>query len=161
MIYLKKATHTAETGQHDVRAAVQVMLDDIARDGDEAARKLARELDRWEGDIVVTPDQIRAASALIPEKLKADIRFAHSNIRRFAEAQLATVADCEVEILPGLIAGQRQIPVSAAGCYVPGGRYSHIASAMMTITTAKVAGSGTPSTALAYHPSSPCTGRAT
>ena len=76
----------------------------------------------------------------MPARLKADIRFAHTNVRRFAAAQLATVSDCEVEILPGLRAGQRQIPVSAAGCYVPGGRYSHVASAIMTITTAKVAG---------------------
>ncbi len=140
MIYLKKATHSAETGQQDVRAAVQTMLDEIQHGGDAAVRKHARDLDKWEGDIVVTPEQIRKASAQVPEKLKADIRFAHANIRRFAEAQLATVSDCEVEILPGLIAGQKQIPVSAAACYVPGGRYSHIASAMMTITTAKVAG---------------------
>src|SRR5680860_211427 len=69
-------------------------------------------------------------------------RLSHDNIRRFAEAQLATVQDCEIEILPGLIAGQKQIPVGAAGCYVPGGRYSHIASALMTITTAKIAGVG-------------------
>ncbi|MGE0008896.1 MAG: histidinol dehydrogenase, partial [Parvibaculaceae bacterium] len=71
---------------------------------------------------------------------KSDIRFAHDNVRRFAEAQRAAVGDFAVEMLPGLTAGQRQIPVSAAGCYVPGGRYSHVASAIMTITTAKVAG---------------------
>ena len=77
---------------------------------------------------------------MVPEKLKADIQFAHDNVRRFAEAQKATVSDFEYEIVPGLIAGQKSIPVDAAGCYVPGGRYSHIASAIMTVTTAKVAG---------------------
>ncbi len=140
MIYLKKAIHTAETGQVDVRQAVEAMLGEIARNGDAAARAFARDLDRWEGEILVSREEIAAAGRLVPEKLKDDIRFAHGNIRRFAEAQLATVTDCEVEILPGLVAGQRHIPVSAAGCYVPGGRYSHIASAIMTVTTAKVAG---------------------
>jgi sulfopropanediol 3-dehydrogenase len=76
----------------------------------------------------------------VPAKLRDDIRFAHRNISRFAEAQRATIMDCTIEILPGLMAGQKQIPVSSAGCYVPGGRYSHIASAIMTITTAKAAG---------------------
>jgi sulfopropanediol 3-dehydrogenase len=140
MIYLKKATRTAETGQVDVRAAVQGMLDEIERGGDEAARRFARDLDQWEGDIIVPRERIEAAAREVPDKLKDDIRFAHDNIRRFAEAQLATVTDCKVEIFPGLTAGQRQIPVSAAGCYVPGGRYSHIASAIMTVTTARVAG---------------------
>ena len=138
--YLKKATQTAEAGQTDVRAAVERMLAEIEAGGDDAVRRFARELDKWEGEIVVSPATIRAAATRVPDKLKADIRFAHDNIRRFAEAQRATITDCEIEILPGLIAGQRQIAVSAAGCYVPGGRYSHIASAIMTITTAKVAG---------------------
>lgn len=138
--YLKKAGRTAETDQPDVRAAVERMLAEIASGGDDVALRLARDLDKWDGEIVVTQDDIRAAADRVPEKLKADIRFAHDNIRRFAEAQRATIHDCSVEILPGLTAGQRQIPVQAAGCYVPGGRYSHIASAIMTITTAKVAG---------------------
>ena len=74
--------------------------------------------------------------------MKKDIQFAHDNVRRFAEAQKATLKDIEVEVVPGLIAGQKSIPVRAAGCYIPGGRYSHIASAIMTVTTAKVAGCG-------------------
>jgi sulfopropanediol 3-dehydrogenase len=89
---------------------------------------------------VVSPADRAAAAAQVPERLKADIQFAHRNVRRFAEAQRATISDFVIEILPGLMAGQKQIPVSAAGCYVPGGRYSHVASAIMTITTAKVAG---------------------
>lgn len=140
MIYLKKAVRTAETDQKDVHNVVARMLAEIASGGEEAARRFARDLDKWTGDIIVPPEARAAAAAQVPEQLKRDIQFAHANVRRFAEAQRATVRDCEVEILPGLIAGQRQIPVSAAGCYVPGGRYSHVASAIMTITTAKVAG---------------------
>ncbi|CAN7725715.1 MULTISPECIES: histidinol dehydrogenase [Ensifer] len=140
MKYLKKAARTAETDQADVHAAVTQMLAAIEAGGEEAACHYARELDRWDGDIVVSHEARKAAAALVPEKLKADIRFAHDNVRRFAEAQRATATDIAVEILPGLTLGQKQIPVSAAGCYVPGGRYSHVASAIMTITTAKVAG---------------------
>ncbi len=140
MIYLKKSTRTAESGQTDVRASVEEMLAELARDGDAAATRFARDLDKWQGDIIVSAETRARAASLVPEKLKADIRFAHRNIARFAQAQLGTITDCEVEILPGLMAGQKQIPVSSAGCYVPGGRYSHIASAIMTITTARVAG---------------------
>ncbi|MEM6310690.1 MAG: histidinol dehydrogenase, partial [Pseudomonadota bacterium] len=86
--------------------------------------------------------EIEAACVKVPDKLKADIQFAHDNVRRFAEQQKATVKDIQYEVVPGLIAGQKVIPVDAAGCYVPGGRYSHIASAIMTVTTAKVAGCG-------------------
>ena len=140
MNYLKKAGATAETGQADVRVAVQGMLTEISSGGENAIRRFARELDKWEGDILLPDAARKAAAALVPEQLKADIRFAHDNVRRFAEAQRGSVTDCQIEILPGLMAGQKQIPVSAAGCYVPGGRYSHVASAIMTITTAKVAG---------------------
>ena len=140
LTYLKKSNRTHASGQADVRASVEQMLDDIARDGDAAVVRMARDLDQWDGDIVLSATDRAAAATQIPEKLKADIRFAHRNISRFAQAQRATIMDCNIEILPGLIAGQKQIPVSSAGCYVPGGRYSHIASAIMTITTAKVAG---------------------
>lgn len=140
IVYLKKATRTPESGQADVRSAVEAILAEIERDGETAVQRLARDFDKWDGDIVVSPERRAEAAASIPEQLKDDIRFAHANIERFAQAQKATISDCTVEIIPGLMAGQRQIPVRAAGCYVPGGRYSHIASAIMTITTAKVAG---------------------
>jgi sulfopropanediol 3-dehydrogenase len=140
MIYLKKAVRTAETDQQGVGEIVAKMLAEIAAGGEDVARRYARELDKWSGDIVVSPADRAAAAAQVPELLKADIQFAHRNVRRFAEAQRATISDFVIEILPGLMAGQKQIPVSAAGCYVPGGRYSHVASAIMTITTAKVAG---------------------
>ena len=138
--YLKKATLTAATGASDVHDTVTQILSDIEAGGDQAAIDYAAKFDKYEGSILLTPEEIEAACALVPEKLKADIQFAHDNVRRFAEAQKATVADVEYEVVPGLIAGQKAIPVDAAGCYVPGGRYSHIASAIMTVTTAKVAG---------------------
>ncbi|MEP2955445.1 MAG: histidinol dehydrogenase [Sulfitobacter sp.] len=138
--YLKQAETRPAVEGKDIRGVVAQMLAKIEEDGEAAVRDYARDLDGWTGDIVVTAAERAAASVRVPQELKDDIRFAHANIRRFAEAQKATMGDCEIEIMPGLIAGQKQIPVSSAGCYVPGGRYSHIASALMTITTAKVAG---------------------
>lgn len=138
--YLKKATLTARSGASDVHDIVQNILSDIEVGGDDVAREYAAKFDKYDGNIILTEAEIEAASALVPDKLKADIKFSHDNVRRFAETQKATVRDIEYEVLPGLTVGQKAIPVNAAGCYVPGGRYSHIASAIMTVTTAKVAG---------------------
>ncbi len=138
--YLKKATLTARSDATETRAIVRDILDDIEAGGDDAARKYAAKFDKYDGDTLLSPEAIAAASAMVPEKLRNDIAFSHANVRKFAEAQMSTVGNFEVEVVPGLIAGQKAIPVNSAGCYVPGGRYSHIASAIMTVTTAKVAG---------------------
>ncbi|MEL6799696.1 MAG: histidinol dehydrogenase [Pseudomonadota bacterium] len=138
--YLKKATLTASSGASDVHETVQTILNDIEAGGDAKALEYAAKFDQYEGNVLLNAEEIEAASALVPEKIKADIRFSHANVKRFAEAQKATLKNVEVEVVPGMIAGQKTIPVDAAGCYVPGGRYSHIASAIMTVTTAKVAG---------------------
>ncbi|MCD1635763.1 histidinol dehydrogenase [Martelella mediterranea] len=138
--YLKKALRTAESDAASVTGIVQGILDEIEAGGEETAKAYAAKFDRYEGDIVVTRAEVEAVSASLPQKLKDDIRFAHDNIRRFAEAQKATIGETEIEIAPGFIAGQKIIPCQTAGCYVPGGRYSHVASAIMTVTTAKVAG---------------------
>ncbi|MEP5152379.1 histidinol dehydrogenase [Planktotalea sp.] len=138
--YLKKATLTSTSDASEVHELVKGILDDIQAGGDEKALEYAAKFDRYEGNVQLTPEEIEAAIAQVPEKLKADIRFAHDNVRRFAETQKSTLTDVEMEIEPGFVAGQKAIPVDAAGCYVPGGRYSHIASAIMTVTTAKVAG---------------------
>lgn len=138
--YLKKAELTSSSDVSDVRATVQKVLDDIEAGGDKVALEYAAKFDKYEGTLVLTAEDIAVASALVPEKLKRDIQFAHANVKKFAEAQKETCKDIEVEVIPGLIAGQKSIPVQAAGCYIPGGRYSHIASAIMTVTTAKVAG---------------------
>ena len=140
--YLKKASRKATDDSGDVRATVQSILDEIEAGGDAAAQKYAAKFDRYEGNIVLTRDEIEQAASKVPAKLKDDIRFAHDNVRRFAEAQKQSIQDFEYEIEPGLLAGQKAIPCQAAGCYAPGGRYAHIASALMTVTTAKVAGCG-------------------
>ena len=140
--YLKKATLTAKSDASEVHETVKTILADIESGGDAKAKEYAAKFDRYEGNVMLTAEEIEAAAALVPDKLKADIQFAHDNVKRFANAQKGTVSDVEVEIVPGMVAGQKAIPVDAAGCYVPGGRYSHIASAIMTVTTAKVAGCG-------------------
>lgn len=138
--YLKKATLTSTSDATDVSATVQSILNDIETRGDAGALEYAAKFDKYSGNVILTKEEINAAAALVPERLKRDIDFAHDNVRRFAEAQKATLKDIQIEVVPGLIAGQKSIPVDAAGCYIPGGRYSHIASAIMTVTTAKVAG---------------------
>ncbi len=138
--YLKKATLTSESDAGETNKIVQSILDDIEAGGDAKAMEYAAKFDKYDGPVLLSEADIAEASAKVPEKLKRDIEFAHANVKKFAEAQKETIKDVEVEIVPGLIAGQKSIPVSAAGCYVPGGRYSHIASAIMTVTTAKVAG---------------------
>lgn len=140
--YLKKAAKKSTSDSGSVRDTVQNILDDIEARGDKAAMEYASKFDNYSGNIKLTRQEIDAATAMVPEKLKNDIQFAHDNVRRFAEAQKATLKDIEIEVIPGLVAGQKSIPVRAAGCYIPGGRYSHIASAIMTVTTAKVAGCG-------------------
>lgn len=138
--YLKKATLTATSDASNVHETVQRILDEIEAGGDDVALGYGQKFDQYCGNILLSEAEIAAASALVPEQLKTDIQFAHDNVRRFAEVQKQTVCDVELEVVPGLIAGQKAIPVAAAGCYIPGGRYSHIASAIMTVTTAKVAG---------------------
>ena len=138
--YLKKAGMTAATGEQDVRDTVQAILNDIDQGGDDKAREYAAKFDKWEGDIVVSKEELEAASAQVSQQLKDDVAFAHDQVRRFAEKQKEAIGDGEIELRPGLTAGYRNLAMNAAGCYVPGGRYSHIASAIMSVTTAKVAG---------------------
>ena len=138
--YLKKAELPSASDAIDVRQTVQSILDDIEARGDVAALEYAAKFDQYKGSVILSEEDIDRACALVPEKLKRDIDFAHENVRKFAQAQKETLKDIEIEVVPGRIAGQKSIPVAAAGCYIPGGRYSHIASAIMTVTTAKVAG---------------------
>lgn len=138
--YLKKAETSSTADQSDVSATVQAILNDIEQGGDEACLRYRDKFDGYDGNVVLTTEEIEAACAKVPQKLKDDIAFAHANVKKFAEAQKSTIVDTEVEVIPGLIAGQKAIPVQAAGCYAPGGRYAHVASALMTVTTAKVAG---------------------
>ena len=140
--YLKTAPAQAAAATEDQNtgALVAEMLARISAEGETAVRDYAARLDGWTGPVVVPQAQIEAAAAALPQDLKDAIAYAHDNIRAFALAQRASARDFEVELRPGLFAGQRHIPLGAAGAYVPGGRYAHVASALMTITTARAAG---------------------
>ena len=138
--YLKKAEKNSATGEEDTRNIVNTMLAEIEAGGEERALQYAKELDNFTGDVVVTEEAIEKATASLSQGIKDDIQFSYDRVRGFAEAQLNSMSEFSVELSPGLFAGQRLIPVDTAGCYVPGGRYAHIASAVMSVTTAKVAG---------------------
>ena len=138
--YLRKASKTAETESGSARQVVSQMLAEIELHGEQAVRRYARELDYWSGPIVVTQGEIADCVASVPKSIQADITFAVGNVRRFAEAQRCSVQDFSVEVVPGLWAGQKLVPCNVAGCYVPTGRYAHIASAYMSVATAKAAG---------------------
>ncbi|WP_129139934.1 histidinol dehydrogenase [Modicisalibacter coralii] len=138
--YYKKAEKNASTGYDQTQETVSRMLAEIEAEGEAKAREYCRKLDGWEGDVVVTREQIEAAKVKVPEQLKADIQFAHERVSRFAAAQRDSIREFETELSPGLFAGQKLIPMETAGCYVPGGRYAHIASAIMSVATARTAG---------------------
>ena len=138
--HLKRATKTPDSETGNAREVVERMLAEIARGGEQAVRDYAASLDTWTGDIVMTPAAIAARLAEAPAQVRADIDYATARVRRFAEAQRASIQDFEIEISPGVTAGQKLVPMNVAGCYVPTGRYAHIASAYMSIATAKAAG---------------------
>ncbi|MBL8381305.1 MAG: histidinol dehydrogenase [Burkholderiales bacterium] len=138
--YLKKAAKTPATEADNARKVVEEMLAAIEKGGEAAVRDYAKRLDKWDGGIVVSAEEIERRTRDIPASVKRDIEFAAAQVRRFALAQRASMTEFETEVHPGLIAGQRLIPVNVAGCYVPTGRYAHIASAYMSIATAKAAG---------------------
>ena len=99
--HLKTATKTSATGAGDVRDTVQKILDEIEAGGDDAAKRYAAQFDKYEGDIIVSRGELDAAADRVPQKLKDDIRFAHDNVRRFAEAQKSTIQDMEYEVIIG------------------------------------------------------------
>lgn len=138
--YLKRATKTPETGEDETRAVVERMLNEIKQDGEAKVRELSARFDRWEGDIIVSKAEIERITATIPQQIRDDIQFAHDQVYKFARFQRESMHEFQTELSPGLIAGQKLIPVNVAGCYVPGGRYAHIASAYMSVATARAAG---------------------
>jgi sulfopropanediol 3-dehydrogenase len=140
MDYLKSAAKSLEAEGADARAVVAEMLAEIGAKGETAVRAYARELDGWTGEIVVPKAEIETCTRAVPASIKRDIEFAVAQVSRFAEAQRSSLKEFSLEVRPGLVAGQRIVPVNVAGCYVPTGRYAHIASAYMSIATAKAAG---------------------
>ena len=138
--YLKKADKTPQTGTDETQAIVSGMLSRIEDEGEDAVRAYAEKLDNFTGDVIISKEQIAAAAEKVSEQLKADIQFSYDRVTKFAQAQKDSITEFETELSPGLWAGQKLIPIETAGCYVPGGRYAHVASAIMSVATAKVAG---------------------
>ena len=139
--YLKSASTKDVAQDENTKEIVSRMLQEIERDGETAVARYSAELDGWSPDsFIVTGQQIEQATNTLSTQTRADIDFSLEQVQRFAVAQRGSLHDLEVEVSPGLVAGHRHIPVSVAGCYVPGGRYSHVASAAMSIGTAKAAG---------------------
>lgn len=141
--YLKKSKPEAERAEEDaqVRAVVESTLADIEQRGDAAVRELSEKFDNYAPEqFRLSPSEIEAAIQKVSARDMEDIKFAQDQIRHFAEAQRASMSDVEVETLPGVILGHRNIPVQSVGCYVPGGKFPMVASAHMSVLTASVAG---------------------
>lgn len=136
---VRKAQRAADNAQ--IRATVEAIIADIEARGDEAVREYAAKFDKFEPESFrLTQDEIDACIASLSRQALEDIKFAQAQIRRFAQIQKATLRDVEIETLPGVVLGHRNIPVNSVGCYIPGGKYPLIASAHMSVLTAKVAG---------------------
>lgn len=140
MEHLKKALKSTESDSQEARQTVSRMLAEIREGGEDAVRELARRFDKWEGDIVMSDEKRRRLIASVPESVKQDLQFAFRQVSGFAKAQRASLHDFETEITPGIILGQKTVPMDVAGCYVPGGRFAHACSAIMSVATAKAAG---------------------
>jgi sulfopropanediol 3-dehydrogenase len=141
--HLKRGKPEAERAEDDakIRATVEATLAQIEHGGDAAVRELSRKFDKYDpAAFRLTESEIAAAMQKVSARDMADIRFAQTQIRAFAEAQRASMTDIEVETLPGVILGHRNIPVQSVGCYVPGGKFPMVASAHMSVVTASVAG---------------------
>ncbi len=140
---IKKGITYAESKETDlkVRALVEEMLENVAQNGDSAVREYSSNLDKWSPESFrISKQEAEEIIASLPEQVITDIKFAQTQIRNFAQIQRESIKDVEVETLPGVILGHKNIPVNSVGCYVPGGRYPMVASAHMSVLTAKVAG---------------------
>ncbi len=139
--YIKKADKTASSDEAETRQRVQDVLKEIESKRDEGVIEISRKFDQYEGEVIVSKEKIEEVVKSLDQNVKDDVQFSYDRVRKFAEHQLKHLNNnFEVELSPGLFAGQKLIPVNSVGCYVPGGRYNNIASAVMSITTAKVAG---------------------
>ncbi len=139
--YLKKSPKQPSTDDLKTREVVQKLLTELEKTREEGCKELTKKFDKYDGEIIVSKQKIDEISKSLDIKTKDDIKFSYDRVRKFAEAQLKNYGqDFEVELSKGLFAGQKLVPVNTAGCYIPGGRYAHIASAVMSVTTAKVAG---------------------
>ena len=140
--YLKQATPPVQAIDTATAETVRRMLNEIEAGGEDAVRRYTRELDGWHGDIVVTEADFAKAEASLSDRVKSDIRYARDRVQDFARRQRDSMQEFHAELVPGLTAGQRLIACNTAGCYVPGGRYAHAASAIMSVGTASVTTDG-------------------
>jgi len=142
MEQLKRAEAAAQVADQDeqIQQAVKQMLEDIRQRGEQAVAEYAAKFDGWQGEFILSDEKRQQLIAQVPASVKADIDFAYRQVQRFANAQRDSLQGFEMETEPGVVLGQRIVPVQCAGCYVPGGRYSHAASAIMSVATAKAAG---------------------
>jgi sulfopropanediol 3-dehydrogenase len=138
--YLKKALLTASSSRPKVEETVRSMLADIAENRDEAVRRYARDLDRWEDEFRVGDEQIRRTAARLPETFKEDFEFCKGQVLGFAKRQLESMKEFEVEIGDGIRIGQKIVPIRKVGCYIPGGKYPLVNATIMSVGTARVAG---------------------
>ena len=141
--HLKRGQSAASHAEADakVRATVESILKAVEAEGDEAVHRYSRQFDQWDpADFTLSQAEIEAAMTQLSPREMDDIRFAQDQVRNFARIQRASMQDVEVETRPGVVLGHKHIPVNAVGCYVPGGKYPLIASAHMSVLTAKVAG---------------------
>jgi sulfopropanediol 3-dehydrogenase len=138
--YLKKVTPPTAMIDTATTETVHRMLADIKQGGRDAVERYARDFDGWHGPIVLGEAALAEAANKISPRTRDDIEFAHTRVRDFAMRQRESLHEFETELMDGLVAGQKLIPVNTAGCYVPGGRYAHAASAIMSVCTATVAG---------------------
>jgi len=138
--YLKRAAKTPGTETATAQRVASEMLEAIRAGGEEAVRRYAHELDKWDGDILLSAQEIDSIIAQVPPAVKRDIDFAARQVYDFAVAQRKSIQEFSIELHSGVTAGQRVVPANVVGCYAPAGRYAHIASAYMTVATAKAAG---------------------
>ncbi len=141
--YIKRGKSAEETVEADLEVAATVagIIKEIEEDGDVAVRRFSEQFDGWSpASFRLNNTEVMRIVASVPKQMVDDIRFAQQQIRFFAEQQRASLRDIEIETLPGVFLGHKNIPVNSAGCYIPGGRYPMVASAHMSIITAKVAG---------------------
>lgn len=139
--YLKKATRSPTSDEPATRKIVEGILKDIQENGEEAyVRHYTSKFENWSGKLILTEDEIKERAAVVPSQVRKDLEFAYEQVYGFAVKQRESIKEFETEVYPGVTLGQRLIPVDCAGCYIPGGRFAHAASAIMSIGTARAAG---------------------
>ncbi len=140
MEYIKKASYQPTSLDNDTQKVVDDILKNVRENKENAVLDYSKKLDNYSGVIVVDHEKIAELTSSLSHQLKKDIHFAYNNVKKFAEKQKESLSEFSVKLEDGLVAGQKLVPIETVGCYVPGGRYAHIASAIMSIVTAKVAG---------------------